>query len=76
MILLEVTEKIADLHGTRIVILDNEDKTREQELVEDLMRIITVFSCKLHGKRAAKTRQLMKDLVDDSEVNNYEENSE
>ena len=40
------------------------------------MQIITVFSCRLHGKRASKTRQLMKDLVDDSEVSNYEENSE
>lgn len=72
----EIIEKIADLHGTRIVILDNEDKTREQELVEDLIQIITVFSCRLHGKRATKTRQLMKELVDDGEVSNYEENSE
>lgn len=59
----ELIEKIADLHGTKIVILDNEDKTKEQELVEDLMQIITVFSCRLHGKRAAKTKQLMQDLI-------------
>ena len=32
------------------------------------MQIITVFSCRLHGKRAAKTKQLMEDLVNDSEV--------
>lgn len=59
----ELIEKIADLHETKIVVLDNEDKTKEQELVEDLMQIITVFSCRLHGKRAAKTKQLMKDLI-------------
>ena len=29
------------------------------------MQIITVFSCRLHGRRAAKTKQLMKDLVED-----------
>lgn len=59
----ELIEKIADLHETKIVVLDNDDKTKEQELVEDLTQIITVFSCRLHGKRAAKTKQLMKDLI-------------
>ena len=65
----ELIVKMAELHNTQIVILDNEDKTKEQELVEDLMQVITVFSCRLHGKRAAKTKQLMEDLVNDSEVN-------
>lgn len=61
----EILQKVAELHNTQIVVLDNEDKTKEQELVEDLMQIITVFSCRLHGKRASKTKQLMKDLVED-----------
>ena len=61
----EILQKVAELHNTQIVVLDNEDKTKEQELVEDLMQIITVFSCRLHGKRASKTRQLMKDLVEE-----------
>lgn len=65
----ELITKMAELHNTQIVVLDNEDKTKEQELVEDLMQIITVFSCRLHGKRAVKTKQLMEDLVNDSEVN-------
>jgi predicted site-specific integrase-resolvase len=63
----ELIQKIAELHDTKIVILDNEDKTKEQELVEDLMQIITVFSCRLHGKRAAKTRQLMSDLLEEDD---------
>ena len=61
----EILQKVAELHNTQIVVLDNEDKTKEQELVEDLMQIITVFSCRLHGKRASKTKQLMRDLVED-----------
>lgn len=65
----ELIVKMAEMHNTQIVVLDNEDKTKEQELVEDLMQIITVFSCRLHGKRATKTKQLMEDLVNDSEVN-------
>jgi predicted site-specific integrase-resolvase len=63
----ELIQKIAELHDTKIVVLDNEDKTKEQELVEDLMQIITVFSCRLHGKRAAKTRQLMSDLLEEDD---------
>ena len=66
----ELFQKVAELHGTNVVILDNEDKINEQELVEDLMQLITVFSCRLHGKRAEKTKQLMNDLLeeDDSDV--------
>lgn len=63
----EIIQKIAELHGTQIVVLDSEDKTKEQELVEDLMQIITVFSCRLHGKNASKTRKLMEELLKDDE---------
>lgn len=59
----ELIKYIAELHNTDIVILDSEDKTREQELIEDLMQIITVFSCRLHEKRANKTKQIMEQLV-------------
>ena len=38
-------------------------KTEQQELVEDLVQIITVFSCKLQGKRANKARKLVKELI-------------
>lgn len=63
----ELIQKIAELHDTKIVVLDNEDKTKEQELVEDLMQIIAVFSSRLHGKRASKTRQLMSDLLEEDD---------
>ena len=70
----ELIKYIAELHNTQIVILDSEDKTREQELVEDLMQIITVFSCRLHGKRATKTKQIMEQLTSlNNEVDNNEE---
>lgn len=38
-------------------------KTEEQELVEDLVQIVTVFSCKLQGKRANKAKKLVKELT-------------
>ncbi len=36
-----------------------------QTLVEDLVQIISGFSCKLQGKRANKARKLVKELIDD-----------
>lgn len=41
---------------------DNTEKTEEQELVEDLIQIITVFSCRLQGKRANKAKKLLREL--------------
>ena len=59
----ELIEYVASLHGCGIEIIDNTQKTEQEELVEDLVQIITVFSCKLQGKRAHKARKLIKELV-------------
>ncbi len=61
----ELVEKIYQLHGTAIEVIDNTAKTEEQEVVEDLVQIITVFSCKLQGKRSKKTKQIIKELTSD-----------
>ena len=50
----ELIEYVASLHGCEIEIIDNTKKTEQEELVEDLVQIITVFSCKL---------QLIKELI-------------
>ena len=39
------------------------EKSEQQELVEDLVQIITVFSCKLQGKQANKARKLIRELI-------------
>lgn len=65
----ELFENITKSYGTSIEIIDNTEKTEQQELVEDLVQIITVFSCRLQGKRAKKTKEMIKELVkDDSEL--------
>lgn len=65
----ELFENIANSYGTSIEIIDNSEKTEQQELVEDLVQIVTVFSCRLQGKRAKKTKEMIKELVkDDSEL--------
>ena len=62
----ELVEYIASLHHCEIEIIDNTEKTEQQELVEDLVQIITVFSCKLQGKRANKAKKLVKELIQEN----------
>lgn len=61
----ELVENVAKLYGCEIEIIDNTEKTEEQELVEDLIQIITVFSCRLQGKRANKAKKIIQELVSD-----------
>lgn len=65
----ELIEYLASLYNCEIEIVDNTEKSEQQELVEDLIQIITVFSCRLQGKRANKTRKLVKELIDGGEDN-------
>ena len=52
-------------YGTTIEIIDNTERTEEQELVEDLIQIVTVSSCRLQGKRANKAKKMIKELIED-----------
>ena len=61
----ELIENLCDKFGTVIEIIDSTEKTDEQELVEDLVQIITVFSCRLQGKRANKAKKMIKELLED-----------
>lgn len=61
----ELIENLCKKYGTTIEIIDSTEKTEEQELVEDLVQIITVFSCRLQGKRANKAKRMIKELIDD-----------
>ena len=60
-----LVEYIASLYHCEIEIIDNTEQSEQQELVEDLVQIITVFSCKLQGKRANKARKLVKELIEE-----------
>jgi len=65
----ELVEYISSLYNCDVEIIDNTEKTEQQELVEDLVQIITVFSCKLQGKRANKARKLVNELIENGEEN-------
>ena len=44
-------EAFCERHNTDVVVMDGETLSPEQELVQDLVAILTVFSARLHGLR-------------------------
>ncbi len=58
----ELIEHVCRLHDTQIEIVDTTHKT-EEELVDDLVQIVTVFSCRLQGKRAHQAKSMVRELV-------------
>lgn len=47
-------EAFCERHNTEMVVIDGETLSPEQELVQDLVAILTVFSARLHGLRSYK----------------------
>ncbi len=54
-------EALCQRHHTEIVIINGENFSPEQELVRDLLAIVTVFSARLHGLRSY--RNVLKDAA-------------
>ena len=65
----ELVEYMASLHGCSIEIIDHTEKSEQQELVEDLVQIITVYGCKLQGKRANKAKAMVQNLLQGGDNN-------
>ncbi|BCU70034.1 IS607 family transposase [Stygiolobus caldivivus] len=56
----EIIEEVCKAHNCEIVVLNEEDKTPEQELIEDLISILVSFSGKLYGMRSHKYEKVKK----------------
>lgn len=63
----DLIEYICKLNDTKIEIVDNSTVSKEQELTEDLIQIITVFSNKLYGARSKKTINLIKSVKENAD---------
>jgi predicted site-specific integrase-resolvase len=57
----EYFEAFCERHHTEIVVIDGQSLSPEQELVRDLIAIVTVFSARLHGLRSY--RKVLKDAA-------------
>ena len=49
-------ERLCKVHNTKIVVLNNIETSPSQELVDDLVSIVHVFSCRLYGLRNYKSK--------------------
>lgn len=47
----ELIEWFFHKHNVKLVVLDDSKSSPQQELITDLLSIITVFSCRIHGLR-------------------------
>jgi excisionase family DNA binding protein len=56
----EIVEEVCKAHNCELVVLNKEDKTPEQELIEDLISILLSFSEKLQGIRSHKYEKVRK----------------
>lgn len=56
----ELIEQLCQIYDVQIEIINHtEDKTYEQELVDDVLSIITVFSSSLYGNKSHKNKEIL-----------------
>ena len=59
----ELVFSLCEIQGIEIVIIhQGEQPSFEEELAQDVLEIITVFSARLYGSRSKKNKQLMESL--------------
>ena len=51
-------------NNTKLVVLDNDDKSPEQELTEDILSVLQVFACRHFGKRKYTINRNQKNQVE------------
>ena len=49
-------ERLCKMHNTEIVVLNNVETSTEKEMIDDVISIIHVFSCRLYGLRKYKNK--------------------
>lgn len=56
----EIIFEMCKYHNVDVVVLtESEDKSYNEELVEDVLSVITVFSAKLYGSRSHKNKRIV-----------------
>lgn len=55
----ELIEYLCQINGVELEVIDHTEKSKEEELTDDLIQIITVFANRLYGQRSKKTKHLI-----------------
>ncbi len=58
----ELIEYLCEINNVEIEVIDQTEKSKEEELTEDLIQIITVFANRLYGQRSKKTKRLIDEV--------------
>ena len=66
----DLLENLFKRYGVDIEIINHQNNTMEEELVTDLIQIMTVFSAKLKGKRKYNLNKFKKELENEQDRNN------
>jgi predicted site-specific integrase-resolvase len=62
----ELIEEVCKLHNVKIVLINkSNEQTDEEELVNDILNMIHVFSCRIKGKRSHINKKIIEKLKDD-----------
>ena len=74
----ELVFALCDLQGIEIVIIhQGERPSFEEELVQDVLEIVTVFSARLYGARSHKAKKVIQSLMEETDTSTLtEDNSE
>ncbi len=59
----DLIKYLCEINGVEIEIIDNSEYSKEQELTDDLIQIITVFANRLYGSKSKKTKNLIKEVM-------------
>lgn len=62
----ELLETVCKLNDCEIEIVDNTPKTDEEELVNDLVKVVNVFGSELKGEQSKIIKQFVEGLKDDT----------
>ena len=74
-------EKFCTKFNTTIIVVNNEDLSPQEELVQDIVSILHVFSCRLYGLRKYKKQierdeEIVKELQDGDQSHTRAENQD
>ena len=58
----ELIEYLCTINHVEIEIIDKTEQSKEQELTDDWIQIITVFANRLYGQRSKKTKKLIEEV--------------
>lgn len=65
----ELIEYLCLINDIELEIIDHSEKSKKEELTDDLIQIVTVFANRLYGQRSKKTKRLIEEVKNNDSGN-------